>query len=207
MGVNTPAVATRSTAAYLSLLAVLLCSGLIIALHFVEQDYIPTRHGLSQYALSQSGLYMQAAFAALALAVFTLGYRVVVEFPSEASSKFGAFLMVLAGFSFFSLAFILPDPGDAADSIGGKIHLFSLRMAINLVILGAILISAQLQPSVKPLPGWGALALALAIWGARIWERGAAEGISALQQRIVFVFIVVWVGWVSLLRPSTQGLE
>lgn len=165
--------------------------GLVIVLHWLSPEFLPARHGLSQYALGDYGFLMTIAYLVFALALGGAAYRVIVEFPEPASAKFGTFLLLLAAFSFLFAGLLPADPGDVAESMLGKIHQISLRSGLFMILLGAISVSLKMWalPSVFGKVGLG---LALVIVGVSYWANGAPEGLAGWPQRALFGAIILW---------------
>ncbi len=184
---------SKRPAAWLALTLAAAFAALLVAAHLLMPEYIPARHTLSQYALGPVGWILPAAFVCLAGSVVSLGYALVVELGAASGSRWGAFLLLLAGFCFVFVALFPADPGDAAASVGGKLHAFTLNLGIWTFLVGALLVSRQMSA----LGDRVGVILIFVAWMVEFWARGAAEGLAGLPQRVLFGVFVVWLGWVA----------
>jgi hypothetical protein len=181
-----------SAGAWAALVCALLAAVGGAALHVLSPEFLPLRHTLSQYANGDFAYVFSAAFAVFGLALGALAYSLVVELPSAAGARFGAFLLILAAFSFLFAAFFPADPGDAAETVTGQVHAWSLRSGVFVALLGGLLASIRLRPYAGWL-GWAALALNVGAITANFVFRRAALGENGLEQRALFGLLAIWV--------------
>ena len=146
-----------------------LCLGL---LHWLAPEFLPRQHSISQYTYSDYAYLLAMAFVALGIGMAAAAYSLVVEAPSETGSRAGVFLLLIASFGFFFMAVFSADPGDAAETIQGKMHAFSYALAAVTAMLGGLLVSLRLRNS-GGFFEWMALILNLAGWGSYLLPRFA----------------------------------
>jgi hypothetical protein len=185
--------------AWAALALTLLAAGLVIALHFLSPEFIPLRFSLSQYAHGSYSLLFLLAVLAFAIGIGALAYSLVVEFSPDASHKFGAFLLILAAFSLAFAAFFPADPGDAAATMTGQIHAWSLRSGITVVLLASLLSANKLRTA-SGRGGWLALVLSLSALLANYFFRQTPLGESGLLERTLFALLAGWVLYMAAFR-------
>jgi hypothetical protein len=177
----------HSGSAWLAPLCALLAASLILALHWLDPQYLPARHTLDQYMLGAYGWLMRLAFLFLAAAVCGLAYSLIVEKPG--ASRLGAFLLLLAGFGFLFSALFPPGPGGVASLLTEQVHAGSLRMARLAAALGALAVAWKAR---RGRLGWLNLLVAAGLAAAWIWLRLAPEGLAGWQDRVHIAVLAIW---------------
>lgn len=195
---------TRTAAIFRTI--VLSCAGYYIlvgiALHFLEPEYDPRFHFMSDYAWGAYGWLMTTTFFVLALALVTVavGLRNVHQSSLGARAGFG---LLVVGAVFVCLAGAFR--GFPLHDVGGAVAFPSLAMAVLL-----------LSWSFRNAAGWQAihpvtLLIAIGMFAAFV-SMIVDVGLPGLQQRAFLALLLLWLSIVvhSLVRvtrarPSGPG--
>lgn len=187
-----------SGSAWLALLSVFAVSGILLALHWLDPNYLPARHELAQYVLGAYGILMRLAFLLLSLAVVSLAYTLIVNRAN--ASRLGVFLLILTAFGFLFAALFPPGPGGVANLLTEQVHSGSLGLARTSAMLGALAIAWRARHNTA---GWLGMLLALTLAAAWLWFRNAPEGLSGWPDRAYFGSLAVYLFATALQSPKS----
>lgn len=179
------------------LVASLLAAGLLLALHWLDPNYLPARHELAQYMLGEFGILMRLAFFLLSLAVVSLAYTLVVNRAN--ASRLGAFLLMLSALGLLFAAFFPPGPGGVAALLTEQVHSGSLGLARATAGLGALAIAWRTRRNTA---GWLGVLLALTLTAAWLWFRNALDGLTGWPDRAFFGTLAVYLFATALQSPK-----
>jgi hypothetical membrane protein len=153
-----------------------------IALHFLEPEYDPRFHFMSDYAWGAYGWLMTTTFFVLGLAVLTIAVGVRNAHQSSRSARLGFGLLVI-GALFVSLAGIFR---------GFPLHDVASAVGIPSLVMAVLLLSWSFRNA----PGWNVIHLvtfliAVGMFGAVV-SMMVDVGMPGLQQRAFLCLLLLW---------------
>jgi hypothetical membrane protein len=164
-----------------------------IALHFLEPEYDPRFHPVSDYAWGGYGWLMTTTFFDLGLAVFTVAVGVRHVHQSSRSARIGFGLLVI-GALFVCLAGVFR---------GFPLHDVASAVAIPSLVMAALLLSWSFRNAA----GWQAIhpatfLIAVGMFAAVV-SMIVDVGMPGLQQRALLSLLVLWL---SIVIHSLVGV-
>jgi hypothetical membrane protein len=192
-------ITTRTATIFRSI--VLICAAYYmivgIALHFLEPEYDPRFHFMSDYVWGAYGWLMTTTFFVLGLAAFTVAVGVRNVHQSSRSARVGFGLLVI-GALFVCLAGIFR---------GFPLHDVASAVAIPSLVMAVLLLSWSFRNA----PGWQVIHPATFLIAAGMFAAVVSMfvdvGMPGLQQRAFLSLLLLWLSIVvhSLVRV-TAGL-
>ena len=171
-----------------------------IVLHLLRPELDPIDSQISRYLVGDWGALLQAAYAALSVAMVGLAIGLYRASPAEARSAAPLLLFVLGGLSLTITAYAWMDLPGVDDSLEGLVHAISAQGAFLFATSGLLLQALRFRGD----PGWRrdarwllpwAIACFAAIWVLALW-RDAPRG---LAQKAVILLILGWLAAVTAL--------
>ena len=164
-----------------------------IALHFLEPEYDPRFHPMSDYAWGAYGWLMTTTFFVLGLAVFTVAVGVRHVHQSSRSARVGFGLLVI-GALFVCLAGVFR---------GFPLHDGASAVAIPSLVMAALLLSWSFRSAA----GWQAIhpatfLIAVGMFAALV-SMIVDIGMPGLQQRALLSLLLLWL---SIVIHSLVGV-
>lgn len=125
----------------ISLVAITLFLILLIALHFIEPEYDPSKHLISEYELGHFGWLMSLAFFSLGVGVFTM-VLFAWSYTKTKGSIIGRWLFLIITVALFGAGifypYSIPDLSSKIHTLCGVIVIFTFPIAATLFYKGLI---------------------------------------------------------------------
>lgn len=192
-------------AAFAGMLAFVAASGVLQA---VRRDLDWLQAPLSFYLLGPHGHWLQAAYAALAVALVLLGTGFHGTLRRGARSAAPLLLFVAAGWALVVTALAHSNLPGHAPTLEGFVHGTAAQAAFLCATVAMLLQSWRLRGDARWRERFGpAFALALAcfagLWVDALWK-GMPRG---LEQKLLIALIMLWLlraaWWLSRIRPRS----
>ncbi len=175
-----------------------------LALHLLRPDLDPVERQMSFYLIGPWGPLLQAAYAALAVAMVCLAWGLYRAAPASARSAAPLLVFALAAASLTTTAYARTDMPGVDRTLEGLVHGLSAQAAFLLATTGLVLQALRLHrdPAWRAQARWllpWALACFAAVWMLALWR----ELPRGLAQKTVIAMIVAWLGttaWLLLAR-------
>ncbi|MCW5581876.1 MAG: DUF998 domain-containing protein [Luteimonas sp.] len=177
-----------------------------LALHLLRPELDAVDSQMSLYLVGAWGPLLQAAYAALSVAMIGLAIGLYRTLSPEARSAAPLLLFVLGGLSLTTTAYAWMDLPGIDASMEGLVHGISAQGAFLFASTGIVLQALRLRrdPAWRESARWllpWALACFAAIWVLALWR----EAPRGLAQKLVIALIVGWLATVTALLWRRAG--
>lgn len=135
-----------------TLIGVAFSSVVVIAMHFIRNDYNPMSNYISEYGIGKYGNTASFAFSVFGLAVIFLYYGLKTTIPKTTISKIGESLILVWGISMVIIGFFICDPKRGQFTFHGGVHAIAASIGFCAFIAASLLL-LRLFKKIKILAG------------------------------------------------------
>jgi len=165
----------------------------LVTVHVIEPEtnFSP----ISLYSLGPFGIVMRASFVVLGLAFFSLVAGLRGHAGPETLYRMDLIMLSIAGAGLITIGAFNTDAPGTGSTLSGLIHSFAANIWSICAIIGILLFAVAFRQDGKSL-AIGRLSRNLGIL-VLITYLGGFLGPEAVQPRLFFVLIVLWIGFVA----------